>query len=281
MKSWKIATIVVIAVLGASLSGASALAFLGTGTPGVYGRHPNGMMNGYGTYPSIVATNPPTTATTPPITSATPPTTAIPPATTTTPPQTQTTTTELTPNDAAAIAQNYLNQVGNPNLAVKNVQEYTNMYFVQIVEKDTGLGAFELAVNKYTGAVVPMQGPTMMWDTKYGVTGVNGMMGYLATGYNGYGGMMGNGGMMNWLRGTPTTAMSITLSQAQANAQQYLNTYYPGTTVGTTTTYYGFYTIQVVGSNGNIVGMIGVNGVTGQVMDYSWCGAFMRQILLG
>ena len=281
MKSWKIVTIMVIAVLGASLVGASALAFLGTGTPGVYGRYPNGMMNGYGTYPSIVATNPPTTATTPPITSATPPTTPIPPATTTTPPQTQTTTTELTPNDAAAIAQNYLNQVGNPNLAVKNVQEYTNMYFVQIVEKDTGLGAFELAVNKYTGAVVPMQAPTIMWDTKYGVTGVNGMMGYLATGYSGYGGMMGNGGMMNWLRGTPTTAMSMTSSQAQANAQQYLNTYYPGTTVGTTTTYYGFYTMQVVGSNGNIVGMIGVNGATGQVMDYSWCGAFMRQILLG
>ncbi len=257
MKSSKIATIIIIAALGASLLGASALAFIGKGvTPaatGTYGNYPNGMMNGHGTYPSTITTNPQTP---------------------------KTTATILTPNDAATIAQNYLTQIGNPNLEVKTIQEYTNVYYVPIIEKDTGLGAFELAVNKYTGAVVPMQGPTLTWDTKYGVIGTNGMMGYLATGYGDYGGMMG-GGMMNWLRGTPTAAMPITLSQAQTNAQQYLNTYSPETTVGAATTYYGYYTMQVIGSNGNIVGVLGVNGFTGQVMDYTWCGTFMRQILLG
>ena len=210
------------------------------------------MMNGYQTYPSTTTTTPPT----------------------------QTVTTEIPPNDAATIARTYLNQTGNPNLAVKTVQEYTNTYYVQIVEKDTGIGAFELAVDKYTGALVPMQGPTMMWDTKYGVTGTSTMMGYLATGYSGTGGMMGGTGMMNWLRGTPTTAMPISLSQAQTTAQQYLNTNYPGTTAGTATTYYGYYTMQVMGSNGNVVGMVGINGATGQVMDYTWCGNFMRQIIL-
>jgi hypothetical protein len=259
MKTSKIATIIIIAVLGATLIGASALAFFGTratpiATTGTYGNYPNGMMNSYQTYPSTTITTPPTT---------------------------QTTTTEITPNDAATIAQNYLNQIGNPNLTVKTIQEYTNTYYVQIVEKDTGFGAFELAVDKVTGAVVPMQGPTMMWDTKYGVVGANTMMGYLATGYSGYGGMMGRGGMMNWLRGTPTIAMPISLSQAQTNAQQYLNTNYPGTTVGATTTYYGYYTMQIVDSNGGIVGMVGINGATGQVMDYTWCGTFMRQIILG
>ncbi len=287
MKTWKITTIIIIAALGASLVGASALAFLGTGTTpaantGIYGNYPNGMMNPTATTnPQTITTTPPTTTTTPPTTTVPPAITTPPPTTTTTPTPTQTTTTELTPNDAATIAQNYLNQIGNPNLAVKTVQEYTNTYNVQIIEKDTGIGAFELSVNKYTGAVVPMQGPTMMWDTKYGVTATNGMMGYLATGYSGNGRMMGGGGMMNWLRGTPTTAMPVTLSQAQTNAQQYLDTNYPGTTVGAPTTYYGYYTMQVMGSNGNIVGMVGINGATGQVMDYTWCGTFMRQIFLG
>jgi hypothetical protein len=264
MKTSKIITIIIIAVIGTALVGASTLAFLGTqGTPttGTYGNYVNGMMNGYQTYPST--TNPQTTA----------------PPTLTTP--SQTTTTPITPNDAATIAQNYLNQIGNPNLEVKTVQEYTSTYYVQIVEKDTGIGAFELSVDKVTGAVVPMQGPTMMWDTKYGVIGANTMMGYLSTGYSGYGGMMSRGGMMNWLRGTPTAAMPISPSQAQSYAQQYLDTNYPGTTVGATTTYYGYYTMQVIGSNGSIVGMVGINGATGQVMDYTWCGTYMRQILIG
>ena len=266
MKTSKIAIIIIIAVLGATLIGASALAFLAARATPIsaitYGNYPYGMMGGYQTTPSPI--NPQTTT----------------PPTTTTPTQTQT-ATELTPNDAATKAQNYLNQTGYSNLEVKTVQEYTNIYYVQIVEKDTGTGAFELAVDKYTGAVVPMQGPTLMWDTKYGVVGANGMMGYLETGYSGYSGMMGSGGMMNWLRGTPTTAMQIDLSQAETNAQQYLNTYYPGTTVGAATTYYGYYTMQVIDSNGNIVGVVGVNGATGQVMDYTWCGNFMRQIILG
>jgi hypothetical protein len=255
MKTSKIATIIIIAALGATLIGASALAYLGTrATPVTF----TGMMNGLQSYPPTTKATPPTTTTTPPAT----------------------TITELTPNDAATIAQNYLNQIGNPNLSVKAVQEYTNIYYVQIAEKDTGFGAFELSVDKVTGAVFPMQGPTMMWDTKYGVAAGNGMMGYLATGYSGYGGMMG-GGMMNWLRGTPTTAMTISLSQAQTKAQQYLNTNYPGTTVGATATYYGYYTMQIMDSNGNAVGMMGINGATGQVMDYTWCGTFMRQIILG
>jgi hypothetical protein len=262
MKTSQIAIIIIVAVLGASLIGASALAFLATKatptTTSTSGNYPNGMMSGYQTYPSTT-TNPQTTT----------------PPTTTNPAPTQTTITELTPSDAATAAQSYLNQTGYSNLEVKTVQEYTNTYYLQIVEKDTGTGAFELAVDKYTGAVAPMQGPTMMWDTKYGVVGANGMMGYLATGYSGY------GGMMNWLRGTPTTEMPISLSQAKTNAQQYLDTNYPGTTVGAATTYYGYYTMQVIGSDGNIVSVIGVNGATGQIMDYTWCGNFMRQIILG
>ena len=58
---------------------------------------------------------------------------------------------------------------------------------------------------------------------------------------------------MNWLRGTPTTIMAVTMDQAKASAQQYLNTNYPGTTVQQTTTFYGYYMMQVL-KDGNTYG---------------------------
>jgi hypothetical protein len=183
--------------------------------------------------------------------------------------------TGLTIDQAATAAQNYLNQLGNPNLAVSNTQEYSNMFYAQVVEKSNGTGAFELAVDKTTGAVTPMQGPTLMWDTKYGV-GSTGMMGYLTgTGTSGRG-MMGGGGMMTWLRGTPTTNMAVSMEQARATAQEYLDANYTGTSVGRATTYYGYYTMQIT-RNGTVVGMMGVYGTTGQVMYYSWLGTFMQE----
>ncbi len=183
--------------------------------------------------------------------------------------------TGLTIDQAATAAQNYLNQLGTPNLALSSMQEYSLMYYAQVVEKNNGTGAFELAVDKTTGKVTPMQGPTMMWDTKYGV-GSTGMMGYLTGTGTAGSGMMGGGGMMTWLRGTPTTYMAVSMSQAKAIAQQYLDANYSGTSVGQVTTYYGYYGMQVM-RNGSIVGMMGVYGATGQVTYYSWLGTFMQE----
>ena len=91
---------------------------------------------------------------------------------------------------------------------------------------------------------------------------------------------MGGYGMMTWLRGTPTTNMAISMEQAKAIAQQYLDANDTGTTVGQVTTYYGYYTMQVL-KDGNVVGMMGVYGTSGQVMYYSWMGTFMQQKVIG
>jgi len=181
-------------------------------------------------------------------------------------------------NQATSAVQGYLGKMGYSNLAIGTMQEYSKMYYAQIIEQNNGTGAFELEVNKNTGVVTPMQGPTMMWNTKYGVTST-GMMGYL-TSTSGSGGMMGGRGMMTWLRGTPTTNMAISMEQAKTLAQQYLDANYTGTTVGQATTYYGYYTMQVL-KGGNPVGMMAVYGSTGQVMYYSWMGTFMQQKVIG
>ncbi len=189
------------------------------------------------------------------------------------------TKTAVSIDQAATAAQTYLTKMGYSNLGVKMMQAYSNTYYAQVVEHNNGTGAFELSVNKTTGVVTPMQGPTLMWNTKYGATST-GMMGYLTTTSSSGSGMMGGSGMMTWLRGTPTTNMTVTMEQAKAYAQQYLDANYTGAAVGQVTTYYGYYTMQVM-KNGSTLGMMGVYGTTGQVMYYSWCGNFMQQKILG
>ena len=166
-----------------------------------------------------------------------------------------TTTAQLNISTAASIAQNYVSQLNDPNLKVAQVEEYTQNFYVQIVEKNTGVGAFEQLINKYTGALSPEPGPNMMWNTKYGMMST-GMMGLYAT--------------------APTATMPVNATQAAANAQQYLNSYYAGTKVGDVTTFYGYFTIEVL-QGGTTYGMISVNGYTGQVWYHTWHGTFIAE----
>jgi len=192
-------------------------------------------------------------------------------------PTPSTSPTTLTINDAVTVAQNYVTQLGNSNLSVREVDEYSTCFYAQVIEKNSGVGAFELTIDNKTGTVAAEQGAMMQWNTKYGISSSTGMMGYLTTGT---GGVMGTGGTMNWLRGTPTTMMAVAMAQAKGAAQQYLNTSYSGTTIGQTTTFYGYYMMQVLKGT-NFYGLITVNGQTGQVLYCSWLGTFMQRMVIG
>ncbi len=269
MKTLKIITIVGVALVAAALLTASAFAYMGgrgfyspygTNTAtGSYGAYQGGMMGGgmmgrnsYG-YPAQ-------------------PNTATPsspyqyggrgcmgsgyaaPAY----PNAGTSTSPINITSAVTTAQGYLASLNNPDLAVDEVEEYIQNFYVLFKEKSTGNGAFEMLIDKYTGSIYPEMGPNMMWNTKYG---------------------MMNGGMMGWLRGTQTTAMTVTVDQAKTNAQQFLNANIPGTTVGDVDTFYGYYHIDVL-SSGNTYGMLSVNGYTGQVWCHTWHGTFIQQVEL-
>jgi hypothetical protein len=157
---------------------------------------------------------------------------------------------------AEAIAQNYGASTGNPDLTVKQVEEYSANFYVQVNEKSTGYGAFELLIDKYTGSIYPEMGPNIMWNPKYG---------------------MMSGGILSGIYGTPTATMPVTATQATTNAQQYLNIYLPGTTTGDVATFYGYYTIEVL-SGGTTYGMLSVNGYTGQVWYHTWHGTFIQEL---
>ncbi len=179
------------------------------------------------------------------------------------PSYTTNTTTPLTIEQATQVAQRYVTALNNPDLKVTQVEEYANNFYIQVGEKSTGNGAFELLVDKYTGNIYPEMGPNMMWNTKYTTT--TGMMGI----FNGLRGMMG-------LQRTATTPMTIAVDQAKTNAQQYLDTNYLGTTVGDVTAFHGYYTVEVL-QNGNPYGMLSVNGYTGQVWYHTWHGTFVQE----
>jgi hypothetical protein len=172
-------------------------------------------------------------------------------------PTTGATTAPITIETAATIAQQYVTQLNNPDLAVREVEEYTQNFYIQVYEKSTGTGAFELLIDKYTGSIYPEQGPNMMWNTKYGM----------------------HNSIMGWSFGNPTEPMTITVQQAENFAQQYLNTYVSGTTAGEAEAFYGYYHVMVL-SQGEGYGMLSVNGYTGQVWYHNWHGAFVQELEL-
>jgi hypothetical protein len=260
MKAWKLVLAIALAVAGAALITASVFAYMGA--PGFYNPYGNnansaysgGMMSGnsydYGAQPNVGAQTAPSYSyqyggrgcmgawyVAP----------AYP---------TDATSTPITIDTAVTIAQNYVASLNNPDLAVDEVEEYTQNFYVLIYEKSTGNGAFEMFIDKYTGSIYPEQGPNMMWNTKYG---------------------MMSGGMIGLLRGTPATAMPVTVDQAKTSAQQFLDANYLGTTVGDVDTFYGYYHVDVMLS-GNTYGMLSVNGYTGQVWYHTWHGAFIQEI---
>jgi hypothetical protein len=268
MKAWKIITIVGAILVATALVTASAFAYMGgrgiytpygtntaTGATGAYGAYTGGMMGGRGGMMGGYGYPQTGTQTAYPnqygmggcrgragYTG-----TAIP-----------STATPITIDTAVSIAQNYAASLSNKDLAVDEVEEYTQNFYVLFKEKSTGIGAFEMIVDKYTGGIYPEMGPNMMWNTKYG---------------------MHNGGMMGWISETQTGAITVTVEQVKTYAQQFLTANYPGTTVGSTDTFYGYYHVDVL-SAGTTFGMLSVNGYTGQVWYHTWHGTFVQAVEL-
>jgi len=166
------------------------------------------------------------------------------------------------PDQAAQAVQQYLASTWrNPDLAVKEVMEFSNHFYVQVIERNTGIGAMELLVDKITGTVHPEPGPNMMWNTRYSPMGGMGHM----------------GGGWGSAAQAPTAEMPITPEQARRFAQQALDLYLPGAVAAEeVTTFYGYYTLHYE-RDGQVVGMLSVNGFTGQVWFHNWHGTFLGE----
>jgi hypothetical protein len=165
------------------------------------------------------------------------------------------------------LANQYLASLNDPDLAVKEIMEFEQNFYVIYYERSTGVGAFEVLIWKTgenAGRITPEPGPNMMWNTKYG-----GMMGHMG------GGMMGGGMMGGYREGEePTADMPIGEDQAKKIGQEYLDQYSSGSTIVESTKFYGYYTFDFA-KDGEIQGMFSVNGYSGQVWYHGWHGAFI------
>ena len=179
--------------------------------------------------------------------------------------QTQT----ITIDTAVQSFKSYLASLGNPDLALHEVEEYQNNFYATYYEKSTGIFAFQMLIWKpgapmmgggmgggmMSGIVEPEPGPNMMWNTKYGVMG----------------------GMMGVYRQTSASNMTVTPDQAKTIAQQSLAGSFSGTSAGDVDTFYRYYNVDVL-SNGNTFGMLSVNGYNGKVWYHSWHGTYIQTV---
>ncbi|MBS7623380.1 PepSY domain-containing protein [Candidatus Bathyarchaeota archaeon] len=180
-------------------------------------------------------------------------------------------------DEAAELARGYLASLGYSDLDIKEIMEFQYNYYFIAYEKSTGIGAFEGVIEKeislsgmgwMMGIVHPEQGPSMMWNTKYG---------HMA-GWGRMGGMMDGrwwGYRPRPYSDIPTVEMPVTASDAEQIAQAYLDSYLPGSTIEHPDTFYGYYTVHVL-RDGKVYGMLSVNGYTGQVWYHTWHGAFIQ-----
>jgi heat shock protein HslJ len=86
--------------------------------------------------------------------------------------------------------------------------------------------------------------------------------------------------MMGGFGGTSSRPMTVTAQQAQDAAQRWLDANRAGASVKAPDSFYGFYTIDFEKA-GQLVGMLSVNGYTGQVWYHSWHGTFIQLKDLG
>jgi hypothetical protein len=179
--------------------------------------------------------------------------------------------TRLAASQVRQRVTDYLGSYDNSSdLKVVEVMEFQQNFYAQMQEKSTGINAFELLIDPYTGNVWPEYGPNMMWNTKYGMT------------QGGTGGMMRGFGWGGPTAKQSAADMTVTPEQAEKYAQDYLDKEQAGQTAETKPdTFYGYYTIHTLDKDGKTVGMLSVNGYTGRVWYHTWHGQFVNMVETG
>lgn len=209
----------------------------------------------------------------------------------------------LTIAETETAVADYLATLSNNDLALGKIMIFDNHAYAQIIDTSAETGAFELLVDPITGSVFPEPGPNMMWNSEYGMMGMMGggmmggqygsdMMGDQSNsdmmdsqygsemmGDQSNSGMMGGqygSGMMGNYDNTTDAEISVTGKQAVEIAQEYLDTYLPGKTADEyAAAFPGYYTLHIL-EDGETVGMLSVNAITGQVFLHHWHGDFIE-----
>jgi hypothetical protein len=153
--------------------------------------------------------------------------------------------TSVTPAQLATVrdrVERSLADSGYPRFRVAEVMAFERNDYV-LVRDGAGRPAFELLADPNGRWLMPEPGPNMLWNTTYGMH-------------------------------QPLEPGSMTVGQAKARANAWLDRHLSGRSAGDATALPGYYTIDVVQS-GRPVGMLSVRSATGAVWFHSWHGTFL------
>lgn len=116
-------------------------------------------------------------------------------------------------------------------------------------------GGMRMGGGMTTGVVAPEPGLNVMWNTRYSM--MHGMMGSPS--------------------GTATSGqISVSELDVKAVAERHLSQNFPGAHVEGITRFYGYYTLDFE-KDGKIIGMLSVNGYTGDVWYHSLHSKFIKE----
>ncbi len=177
----------------------------------------------------------------------------------------------LSLEQAQEALEDFLADYGNNDLEVEEIMIFDNHAYAEIVEESTGIGAMEVLVDPFSLQVYPEHGPNMMWNLKYGM--MSGNAGTMGMGH----GMMGGYGQ-GFRRDNRDISTELTVSPEQAYeaAQKYLERNLPGTQADEhADLFYGYYTLHIL-QDGQVTGMLSVNGFNRQVFPHTWHGEFIE-----
>ena len=147
-----------------------------------------------------------------------------------------------TTGGAKTRAQAFADKLG-AGLRAGEVMQFANGYYSELLTP-SGAGATEVLIDPATGAVSVEYGPAMMWNTRYG------------------------------MHATGDVPARVTPGQAVTDAQAWLDAQHGGLTADDAATFPGYYTLHTV-HDGQIVGMMSVNAVTGAIWYHTWHGTFI------
>lgn len=158
----------------------------------------------------------------------------------------------LTIAAAREAVEGYVAALGYDDLEIAELMEFEQAFYALVRESDTDMGAMELLVDKWSGAVGPEMGPNMMWNARYGMH-PRGRVG-----------------------GAANEANALSGEEALEIAGDWLEEHRPGETPEEhVDPFYGYYTIHTL-KDDQIAGMLSVHASTGQVWYHTWHGDFIQ-----
>lgn len=191
----------------------------------------------------------------------------------------------LTFDEAEQAAEAFLQAQELDDLEVGEIMIFDNHAYVVAVDASTGQGAIELLVDPTTRQAFLEFGPSMMWNSEYGMMGAAGAwMPHRMLGGRGawmHGGMMGGwgSGMGRWAPSAPadldSADLPVTPERAVELAQAFLDR--TGARLAAddhALAFPGYYTLHTL-RDGEVIGMLSVNASTGQVWLHAWHGRLL------